>query len=54
MEYAKDAETIKGNDLKQSLNLEKNKSFDLMNKLTMSQAEYEKQKIPLRVFLPKV
>ena len=33
MEYAKDAEAIKGNDLKQSLNLEKSKSLDLMDKL---------------------
>jgi hypothetical protein len=33
MEYAKDAEAIKGNDLKQSLNLEKTKCLELMEKL---------------------
>jgi hypothetical protein len=33
MEYARDAEAIKGNDLKQSLNQEKTKSLDLMDKL---------------------
>lgn len=32
MEYAKDAETIKGNDFKQALTLEKNKYLDLMDK----------------------
>lgn len=33
MEYAKDAEAIKGNDLKQSLNIEKTKCLELMDKL---------------------
>ena len=33
MEYAKDAEAIKGNDLKQSLNNEKTKCLELMEKL---------------------
>lgn len=33
MEYAKDAEAIKGNDLKQSLNTEKTKCLELMDKL---------------------
>jgi len=33
MEYAKDAEAIKGNDLKQGLNTEKTKCLDLMDKL---------------------
>jgi hypothetical protein len=33
MEYAKDAEAIKGNDLKQSLNIEKNKCLEMMDKL---------------------
>lgn len=32
MEYAKDTETIKGNDLKQSLNAEKAKYLDAMEK----------------------
>ena len=33
MEYAKDAEVIKGNDLKQSLNTEKTKCLEFMDKL---------------------
>lgn len=33
IEYAKDSEIIKANDLKQSLNLEKNKTLDLIDKL---------------------
>ena len=33
MEYNKDAENIKANDLKQSLNAEKTKNLDLMEKL---------------------
>ena len=33
MEYAKDAEAIKGNDLKQNLNSEKTKCLELMDKL---------------------
>lgn len=33
MEYAKDAEIMKANDLKQSLSLEKSKTLDLIEKL---------------------
>lgn len=33
MEYAKDTEAIKGNDLKQMLNAEKTRSLELVDKL---------------------
>lgn len=33
MEYAKDTEAIKGNDLKQQLNSEKTRSLELVDKL---------------------